>query len=141
MGSDRQLRSEAERLAIERVLGDITPTNADQAGMACSLAFDHPRPTQTIVRPSLQAGGRRFEPSALPLSGALFNANGYTGTVTEDSEVLFASNSSKRHRPREHSGNVYVGALSARVAKPRRAASDPSGWHRTMEHTAVIEFR
>jgi maltose alpha-D-glucosyltransferase / alpha-amylase len=49
----------------------ITPTNADQrcldaeARIACPLAFDHPRPTETTVRPNLQAGGRRFEPGTL----------------------------------------------------------------------------
>ena len=46
----------------------ITPTNADhrchdaEARTAYPLALAIPRPTRTTTRPSLQAGGRRFEP-------------------------------------------------------------------------------
>ena len=57
----------------------ITPTNGDQhcreadTQMACSLAFNHPGPTQTTVRPNLQARGRRFEPGTLHLREALLH--------------------------------------------------------------------
>ena len=60
---------------------------------ACSLAFDQPRPTETTVRPSLQAGGRRFEPGTLHQYPSAFPAPPHGGVWTPPtSQAIVTSN-------------------------------------------------